>query len=334
MTCNIFLIIFLSLALALLFYWYEIKKEPEWVQYISIEYEELDTSLSDFPLIQESIRTRLGSLINTGSSILEFHLLKPQLSLDEIEILHLQQTLTCSDIDQISKVPHDEMVANQGKFGFCWAFAAAGQIRAARLRIKTSKSPPPERIIVGSLLVLTQRDKYLRTSDGALIREPRDINGHGFRIDYLLEVSHLFRLVSVIVDRDWFEWVPFSSLWGSQSWEKKAEQVLSAKRTLVGRFCLGEEGWKKFYRMWWARSPTIVWDDLQEVSSSRTCHAVLIVGFDAERKVFLVKNSWGKNGGCKGYVLLSYAFFDPKNYGQLIDTYWTVDMLLSHERLQ
>lgn len=42
-------------------------------------------------------------------------------------------------------------------------------------------------------------------------------------------------------------------------------------------------------------------------------HAVLAVGYNAERKFILVRNSWGTNWGQKGYFWMSYDFFTPKN---------------------
>ena len=41
-------------------------------------------------------------------------------------------------------------------------------------------------------------------------------------------------------------------------------------------------------------------------------HAVLVVGYDDTKKVFIVRNSWGANWGDKGYFYMPYTYF--QNY--------------------
>lgn len=59
-------------------------------------------------------------------------------------------------------------------------------------------------------------------------------------------------------------------------------------------------------------------------SSTEKClggHAVLIVGFDAIKKVYIVRNSWGPNWGQAGYFTLPYAYvLDPN----LASDFWVV----------
>lgn len=50
-------------------------------------------------------------------------------------------------------------------------------------------------------------------------------------------------------------------------------------------------------------------------------HAVMLVGYDDDKKVFIVRNSWGEGWGDKGY------FYMPYNYclnPQLSSDYWTI----------
>jgi C1A family cysteine protease len=50
-------------------------------------------------------------------------------------------------------------------------------------------------------------------------------------------------------------------------------------------------------------------------------HAVCAVGFDDNKRVFIVRNSWGSNWGDKGYFYMPYAFIT--NTSQCSD-FWTV----------
>jgi C1A family cysteine protease len=49
-------------------------------------------------------------------------------------------------------------------------------------------------------------------------------------------------------------------------------------------------------------------------------HALLVVGYDRRRRLFLVRNSWGSRWGLEGYCLLPYAYLlDP----DLAWDFWT-----------
>ena len=53
-------------------------------------------------------------------------------------------------------------------------------------------------------------------------------------------------------------------------------------------------------------------------------HAVLAVGYDDTKHVFLVRNSWGTGWGMKGYFTMPYAYLMDEN---LSDDFWTVRMV-------
>lgn len=48
-------------------------------------------------------------------------------------------------------------------------------------------------------------------------------------------------------------------------------------------------------------------------------HAVMAVGYDQKRKMFLVRNSWGETWGQKGYFMMPFAYLDT-----LAADFWTV----------
>jgi C1A family cysteine protease len=50
-------------------------------------------------------------------------------------------------------------------------------------------------------------------------------------------------------------------------------------------------------------------------------HAVLCVGFDDDKKTFIVRNSWGEKWGDKGYFYLPYEFMSNND---LVSDLWTV----------
>ncbi len=50
-------------------------------------------------------------------------------------------------------------------------------------------------------------------------------------------------------------------------------------------------------------------------------HAVMAVGFDAQKKLMLVRNSWGSSWGQKGYFWMPFEYFTNSN---LSDDFWTL----------
>ena len=53
-------------------------------------------------------------------------------------------------------------------------------------------------------------------------------------------------------------------------------------------------------------------------------HAILAVGYDDAKRVFLFRNSWGTGWGKKGYGTIPYAYLLD---GNLSDDFWTVRMV-------
>jgi C1A family cysteine protease len=50
-------------------------------------------------------------------------------------------------------------------------------------------------------------------------------------------------------------------------------------------------------------------------------HAVMAVGYDDSTKRALVRNSWGRNWGTKGYFTMPYDYISDDN---LADDFWTI----------
>jgi C1A family cysteine protease len=50
-------------------------------------------------------------------------------------------------------------------------------------------------------------------------------------------------------------------------------------------------------------------------------HALMAVGYDDRKKVFIMRNSWGRAWGMQGYCTLPYAYLADRN---LSDDFWTL----------
>lgn len=53
-------------------------------------------------------------------------------------------------------------------------------------------------------------------------------------------------------------------------------------------------------------------------------HAVMAVGYDDTKKVFIVRNSWSEKWGDKGYCYMPYDYLQNRN---LSDDFWTIRMV-------
>ena len=53
-------------------------------------------------------------------------------------------------------------------------------------------------------------------------------------------------------------------------------------------------------------------------------HAVVLVGYDDEKQVFIVRNSWGEEWGDAGYFYMPYAYVTDN---KLCDDFWTIRLV-------
>lgn len=60
-------------------------------------------------------------------------------------------------------------------------------------------------------------------------------------------------------------------------------------------------------------------------------HAVMAVGYDDTKQVFIVRNSWGKGWGDKGYFYMPYAYITDTNR---CDDFWTIRLVESGLKLK
>lgn len=50
-------------------------------------------------------------------------------------------------------------------------------------------------------------------------------------------------------------------------------------------------------------------------------HAIMAVGYDEAKQVFIIRNSWGTGWGVKGYFYMPYSYITS---GNLCDDFWTI----------
>jgi C1A family cysteine protease len=53
-------------------------------------------------------------------------------------------------------------------------------------------------------------------------------------------------------------------------------------------------------------------------------HAVAAVGYDDNKQMFIVRNSWGPDWGLAGYFMIPFAYLTDSN---LADDFWTIRMV-------
>jgi len=53
-------------------------------------------------------------------------------------------------------------------------------------------------------------------------------------------------------------------------------------------------------------------------------HAVMAVGYDATKQVFIIRNSWGKSWAVKGYFYMPFSYITDANKA---DDFWTIRMV-------
>ena len=53
-------------------------------------------------------------------------------------------------------------------------------------------------------------------------------------------------------------------------------------------------------------------------------HAIMAVGYDSEKEVFIIRNSWGVEWGDKGYFNMPYSYITNKD---LCSDFWVVEKI-------
>ena len=63
---------------------------------------------------------------------------------------------------------------------------------------------------------------------------------------------------------------------------------------------------------------------------SKTCHAIVLVGFDESKEQFIFRNSWGKEWGDEGYGYIPYSYIQNR---KCYDFWIITDGIEKHEHL-
>lgn len=105
------------------------------------------------------------------------------------------------------------------------------------------------------------------------------------------------------------------------SYERVARDVSQWEQCLAGGFpiVLGFTVYDSFMSDTTARTGLLAMPGKKEKMEGG--HAVLCVGYDKRKKLFIIRNSWGTNWGQQGYFMLPYAYITNPN---LSDDFWTI----------
>jgi C1A family cysteine protease len=111
-------------------------------------------------------------------------------------------------------------------------------------------------------------------------------------------------------------------------------QYLRLQNTQIGQLhsCL-LEGYPfvfgfSVYESFWSMKTNAVITMPKKGESRIGGHAVMAVGYDLDKKLFLIRNSWGKSWGKMGYAWMPFNYL---NNPDLADDFWTIRLVEDSE---
>jgi C1A family cysteine protease len=79
-----------------------------------------------------------------------------------------------------------------------------------------------------------------------------------------------------------------------------------------------------------AKTGTVPAPETIQVQSAGSGHAMLIVGYDLDEKVYIVRNSWGTGYGLEGYINIPFDVMDRHAHP---DQFWTIGAIAQSQGL-
>jgi C1A family cysteine protease len=222
----------------------------------------------------------------------------------------MQETIQLVDLR-----PYCPKVYDQGHLGSCTANSIAGAYEFDEMKQKEDHAFTPSR-----LFIYYNERKMENTIDedaGAMLRDGiKTINNDGVCPENMWEY-----------DISKFTTEPSKEAYDSAKHHKcveykRVEQTLpQLKQCLIEGFpfIFGMMVYESFESMEVAKTGNVPMP--KEDESLLGGHAVLCVGFDDTKKVFMVRNSWGEGWGDNGYFYLPYDFMKDSS---LVSDIWTV----------
>ena len=205
------------------------------------------------------------------------------------------------------------LIENQGKLGSCTAQALVGNLEFIKF-IKFKK------FINFSRLFLYYNERVIRnsvnTDSGASLRDG---------------IKTLIKL-GVCLEKLWpYDINKFTTRPPQKAYKNAADyQIISYYRihtveemkhtlSLGFPFVFGFAVYESFESKETAKNGIVALPDIEEHLLGG--HAVMAVGYDDSKQWFIVRNSWGKNWGDKGYMYMPYGYFTSPN---LSADFWTI----------
>lgn len=223
---------------------------------------------------------------------------------------HLAESLP-NQIDLRSQMPS---VYNQGDLGSCTANAIGGDIESAMIRQGKPHYTPSRLFIYYNERVI---ENSIREDAGAQLRNGiKAVVRWGFspETDWPYDISQFAKKPPRLVYRN-------ASSNRIQQYARIAQNINDMRACLAGGdgFFFGFSVYSSFESQEVAN--TGIMPMPRRMENTLGGHAVLAVGYDDSRRVFIVRNSWGEEWGDKGYFYMPYDFIADSNYS---DDFWTI----------
>lgn len=217
-----------------------------------------------------------------------------------------------SKIDLTSKCPP---VYNQGQIGSCTANALSGAFEFDRKKQKLQDFMP-------SRLFLYYNERALQNTvnsdSGAFIRDgikTLNVNGICPEKEWPYDVSKFAQKPPQKCYTDALKC-------NIKSYQKLNNTNLSQLQSCLSEgfpFVFGFTVYESFESQQVAKTGMVPMPSTKEKVVGG--HAVMAVGYDDSKQVVIVRNSWGKDWGVKGYFYMPYGYITSSH---LCDDFWTI----------
>lgn len=210
--------------------------------------------------------------------------------------------------------PQMPPVYNQGDLGSCTANAVAGDLEFNMIRQSKPNYTPSRLFIYYNERVI---ENTVRSDSGAQLRDGiKAVVRWGFcpETDWPYEISQFTKKPPRLAYKKAAE----NKV---QQYSRVSQNIDDMRACLAGgdSFFFGFTVYSSFESQAVANSGIMPMPNRMEQILGG--HAVLAVGYDDARQVFIIRNSWGEGWGDKGYFYMPYSFIADNS---LADDFWTV----------
>lgn len=217
-----------------------------------------------------------------------------------------------SKIDLRSKCP---VVYNQGHLGSCTANALGGAFQYSRKKQKLKDFIPSRLFLYYNERVMI---KTVNSDSGAYIRDGiKSLNTNGICPEK--EWPYIVEKFTQKPPKKCYDDALKSTV---KSYERLTNTNLTQLQACLSEgypFVFGFTVYESF------QSEAVATTGMMQMPRAKEKvlggHAVMAVGYDDSKQVVIVRNSWGKEWGVKGYFFMPYGYITSN---QLCDDFWTI----------